>query len=259
MSVLLHVSDPHFGTERHDVVEALVRAAHDLRPDLVVLSGDVTQRARRRQFDAARRFFDRLPAAPLLAIPGNHDIPLFNVAARVAAPYRGFQRAFGAQLEPEFAAADLLVLGVNTTRWWRHKHGTLGAAQVDRVAARLRAANPAQVRVVVTHQPVHVVTDDDRNNLARGHARAVEQWTRAGADIVLGGHIHRAHAVPLGDLWSVLAGTAVSRRVRAGRPNSVNVIRVAADRCAIERWDHGARDGFACAQAIEVRLPRLRV
>ena len=87
MSVLLQISDPHFGTEQAPVVDALLTLAHAQRPDLVVLSGDITQRARRAQFAAARRFVERLAPSALLAIPGNHDIPLFNPVARLLWPY----------------------------------------------------------------------------------------------------------------------------------------------------------------------------
>ncbi|HET9206155.1 MAG TPA: metallophosphoesterase, partial [Burkholderiaceae bacterium] len=114
MTTLLHISDTHFGTEQAPVVEALVRWAREQRPGLVVLSGDITQRARRKQFDAARRFVQRLGPVPTLAIPGNHDIPLFNLAARVFSPYVGYVRAFGAQLEPVIESPQWLVIALNT-------------------------------------------------------------------------------------------------------------------------------------------------
>ena len=136
MSCVLHLSDPHFGTEQAPVMDALERFAHELRPDLLLLSGDITQRARRAQFAAARAFVDRLRAPVLLAVPGNHDIPLFNLAARVFAPYGNYVRAFGGELEPQFADRDLLVVGVNTTRPARHKNGVVSAAQIERVVVR---------------------------------------------------------------------------------------------------------------------------
>src|SRR5690606_2397928 len=137
MSCVLHVSDPHFGTEQAPVVAALERLARELRPGLVLLSGDITQRARRAQFAAARAFADRLGVPALLAVPGNHDIPLFNLAARLFAPYGNYARAFGTELEPQFADDDWLVIGVNTTRAARHKNGEVSVAQIERVAARL--------------------------------------------------------------------------------------------------------------------------
>jgi 3',5'-cyclic AMP phosphodiesterase CpdA len=249
-SVLLHISDPHFGTELAPVANALLALARSLDPTLVVLSGDVTQRARRAQFEAARSFMSELaPASPVLAIPGNHDIPLFDLLARLASPYANYQRAFGTALEPSYESDRLLVLGLNTTRWFRHKHGQVSDEQIDRVAARLRRAGCEQLRVVVTHQPVHVLQAADRNNLLRNHARAVRAWSDAGADILLGGHIHLPYVHPLHDqlpdltrsTWVVQAGTAVSKRIRDDVPNSVNVLRHAdASRCSVERWDYAA-------------------
>ncbi|MHB1360954.1 MAG: metallophosphoesterase family protein, partial [Rhodocyclaceae bacterium] len=155
MSVLLQISDTHFGTEQPLVVEAVVALAAQHRPDVVVLSGDITQRARPAQFRAAKAFVDRL-GAPVLAVPGNHDIALFDLWARLTRPYARYTRVFGANLEPVFSSPDLLVIGVNTTRAWRHKHGEVSTAQIDRVATLLTAASPQQLRVVVVHQPAAV-------------------------------------------------------------------------------------------------------
>ena len=146
--MLLQISDAHFGTERVPVVSALLQFAREQGPDLVVLSGDITQRARRSQFQAARSFLDQLQPAALLAIPGNHDIPLFNLAARLCTPYANFARVFGTNLEPVFEAAQLLVIGVNTTRPRWHKDGEVSPAQIERVARRLERASADRKSVV---------------------------------------------------------------------------------------------------------------
>ena len=273
MSVVLQISDTHFGTEQHPVVEALVALSAQQRPDVVVLSGDITQRARPSQFRAAKAFVDRLNA-PVLAIPGNHDIALFDLWARLTSPYARFSAAFGPDLEPVHAAQDVLVVGVNTTRAWRHKNGEVSQAQIERVATRLAAAGPEQLRVVVVHQPVAVTLDSDRPNLLRGHAAATRAWSAAGADLVLGGHIHLPYTRALHGLarrlWVVQAGTAISERTRTGIPNSVNVLRwgeasvtrgaqpkagIDAGRlCQIEQWDfaHHARAFVrTCVTAIQ--------
>jgi 3',5'-cyclic AMP phosphodiesterase CpdA len=234
MTVLLQVSDPHFGTERPAVVHALERFAHALKPDVLLLSGDITQRATAAQFAAARAFVDRLAVPVRLVIPGNHDIPLFNVALRLLAPYARFRRAFGHDLQPHYECADVLVVAVNTTRWWRHADGQVSAAQIEQVAQRLLAAQPGQCRVVLVHQPVAVTRLQDHHNLLHGHDAAVQRWAAAGADLVVGGHIHLPYVVPVRPrparpVWAVQAGTAVSWRVRADAGNSVNVIRIGAD------------------------------
>jgi 3',5'-cyclic AMP phosphodiesterase CpdA len=262
MSLLLQVSDTHFGTEVPQVVADLQALARAQRPQLVVLSGDITQRARRAQFDAARRFVDGL-GARVLTIPGNHDVPLFNVPARLLAPYGGYARRFGT-VAPEHVGERLLVIGVNTTRWWRHKHGELSQRQVQSVAERLRQARPAQLRVVVIHQPLQVLEPGDEHDCLRprGMSRAdiVEAWSTAGADLVLSGHIHRSFIVPFADggkgLWCVQAGTAVSRRVRRGEPNSVNLIRWTDGECVVEQWDHRGAAGFVPARRAAFRPAR---
>lgn len=262
MSVLLQISDTHFGTEQPQVVEALVALAAQQRPDLVALTGDITQRARPAQFRAAKAFVDRL-GAPVLAIPGNHDIALFDLWARLSRPYARYAAAFGADLEPVHSSPEWLVIGVNTTRAWRHKNGEVSTAQIDRVAKRLSAASPRQLRVVLVHQPVAVTEARDRTNLLRGRSDALRVWAAAGVDLLLGGHIHLPYTLALHGLerplWVVQAGTAVSRRTRAGLPNSVNILRwgdapdvqndVQNDlgwsevqrSCRIEQWDF-ARD-----------------
>ena len=244
MSVILHASDPHFGTERPEVAEALRRLSYTQQLNLLVFSGDITQRARARQFSAARRFVDRLRIPHVLAIPGNHDIPLFNVAARAFAPYRGYREVFGHNLEPVLQSPDVLIIGVRTTRRYRHIQGDVSRRQQQQVADRLRQARPGQLRIVVTHQPVHVTREEDRKNLLRGHEQAVESWLKAGADLILGGHIHLPFIAPLTHAgrqgWAVQAGTALSTRVRAGINNSVNLIRYqpqTPDVCQVERWD----------------------
>ena len=267
MSCLLQISDPHFGTERPEVLQALERFAKALAPQVVVLSGDITQRATRAQFAAARAFVDRLAAPALLAVPGNHDIPLFQLAARVFSPYGRYRQAFGDDLEPVFESDEWLVITVNTTRWYRHTEGVVSPAQVERVAARLAAASPSQLRVVVTHQPVMVTRQEDMSNRLHGREKAVARWSEAGVDLLLGGHIHLPFVRSLHDAFSgckrtafaVQAGTAVSTRVRAGFANSVNVVRLdmadGARACRVERWDYSAdAKSFVCAKVFPLLL-----
>jgi 3',5'-cyclic AMP phosphodiesterase CpdA len=267
VSRLLHLSDTHFGTEQPPVVEALVALASACRPDVVVFSGDITQRARRHQFDAAQRFCERLPPAPVLALPGNHDIPLYNLFARIFQPYAGYRRAFGPVLEPTLQAGDFLLVGVNTTRAARHKNGELSQAQVNEVEWRLAQGQPRQLRVVVTHQPVAVLRPDDEHDRLIGAPEALPVWSAAGADLALGGHIHLPYVLDLTEaerptprpMWCVQAGTAVSHRVRHGTRNSVNVIdwqpaSPGASRCCrVERWDYDEATG-RFATACEHRL-----
>ena len=265
MSVLLQISDSHFGTEQLPVVEALVKLSLQQRPDLLVLSGDITQRARTSQFRDARAFVDRL-GVPALVIPGNHDIPLFDLGARLRRPYSQYCKAFGEDLEPVHSSRDLLVVCVNTTRWYRHTNGEVSLAQVDRAARRLANADPKQLRVLVVHQPVAVLRAEDVHNRLRGHTAALQRWAAAGGDLVMGGHIHLPYVMALPGLarpmWVVQAGTAVSSRTRHNVPNSVNLVRwgcaVPERRCVIERWDYAANyQAFMLTTVTEVTPVRL--
>jgi 3',5'-cyclic AMP phosphodiesterase CpdA len=264
VSVLLQVSDPHFGTEQQTVAQALISFANQQRPDVLVLSGDITQRARPAQFRAARAFMDRLDA-PVLAVPGNHDIPLFDLWTRLCRPYARHIAVFGEDLEPVYSSSDLLVVCVNTTRPWRYKHGEVSAQQIERVSQLLSGAGAAQLRVVVVHQPVAVTRAEDTPNLLRGHTAALQQWAAAGADCIMGGHIHLPYVMALQGLarpmWVVQAGTAVSSRVRRGVPNSVNLLRwgAASDvgHCHVEQWSFEAKVGaFVITAVNEIRPAR---
>jgi 3',5'-cyclic AMP phosphodiesterase CpdA len=265
MPSLLHLSDTHFGTEQPQVLDALVEWTKERRPDVLVFSGDITQRARAAQFAAARSFVERLGIARRLVIPGNHDIPLVDLWARWRRPYAAYARAFGSDLEPVIDEPAWLVIGANTTRAWRHKHGQVDAGQIERVTARLRAARSGQLRIVVTHQPCEVPRADARKDLLRGREAALAAWAAAGADLVLGGHIHlpgvmrweastsaARGATARGvmrelaavneesrGLWVALAGTAVSSRVRPDAPHSVNLVSWDPQQrqATVEQWD----------------------
>lgn len=245
MTRVLHLSDTHFGTVPEEVERALQDLVQACRPDLVLLGGDITQRARRGQFAAARRFVQSLQR-PVLAVPGNHDNPLFNLAARLFNPYGNYRQALGVNLEPVFEDGRVLAIGVNSTRPSRRKNGQVTPAQVQRVAQRLHAARDAQLRIVLLHHPVRAVEESDTANLLIGREFAVPAWVDAGADLILGGHIHLPYVVPLSgrlgrQAWCVQAGTALSWRVRGGIPNSVNLIdHDAPGQCVVRRWDFDA-------------------
>ncbi|CAN5179338.1 metallophosphoesterase family protein [soil metagenome] len=270
MTSLLQISDPHFGTVQPAVMQALVQLAREQKPDVLVLSGDITQRARVSQFAQARAFCDSLAIRQMLAIPGNHDIPLFNLYQRLCTPYARYLAAFGPLLEPVVSTPLLHVIGVKTTRRWRHKNGEVSSAQIERVVAELARAAPVQLRIVVVHQPVHVLHAEDQHDRLRGWELAVHAWAEAGADIVMGGHIHLPYlcdlSTRLGDLgrrlWCVQAGTALSTRVRQGIPNSVNLLRYDGMgpllSCQLERWDFlAASERFDCVQSSVLPLDRM--
>jgi len=269
MSIVLHMSDTHFGTEKPAVVAALRALAGERHPDVLVFSGDITQRARSAQFAAARQLCDDMGITRMLALPGNHDIPLLDLPSRLMRPYGNYLNAFGPRLEPVLNTDDFLVIGVNTTRAARHKNGEVSTEQVERVARELQGARPRQLRIVVTHQPAAVIRPEDEPDRLIGAEAALQAWSRAGADLVLGGHIHLPYVLDLAarptptprPMWCVQAGTAVSSRVRHGTRNSVNLIHWLPmplgqpRKCQIERCDYNAAEGwFATAEITTLAL-----
>jgi DNA repair exonuclease SbcCD nuclease subunit len=249
MTTIAHISDPHFGTVDVPVRDALIAELRASAIDLVVLTGDITQRARRSQFREAREFLDALSPKPWIAIPGNHDIPLFDVITRFVRPYRLFHRFISSELEPLYEHDDVALMCVNATRRTRHKNGVLPEADVMRAAQRLSRL-PQPFRVIATHQPLAVTLDTEIHNLARGAVRALEHWIDAGADLFIGGHIHLPYCTLAQTQRSartavvLQAGTAVSLRVRHGVPNSYNRLTFKASNgvrhMQLERCDYDA-------------------
>ncbi|HEU5177225.1 MAG TPA: metallophosphoesterase [Burkholderiales bacterium] len=217
MRVLAHLSDLHFGRVDPAALEPLRRRVVELAPDLVVISGDLTQRARARQFREARAFLDSLPR-PQVVVPGNHDVPLYNVLARFLRPLAGYRRAIGADAEPSYVDDEIAVLGVNSARSLAFKGGRVNARQLERVEEILRRLPPSVVRIVVTHHPFEFP----------------ERLSGRGVDVVMAGHAHAAHAVGRAVLV-VQAGTATSSRTREA-PNSFNLLRIASRRIDVREY-----------------------
>lgn len=249
MTTIAHISDPHFGTVDPPVREALLRELRGGGIDLVILTGDITQRARSKQFREAREFLDALSPTPWLAIPGNHDIPLFDVFTRFTRPYRLFHRFISQSVEPAYQDDVVALMCVNATRATRHKHGVLPKRTVERAARDLRGLRQT-FRVVATHQPLAVPLDTELHNVARGADHALESWIDAGADLFIGGHIHLPYCMTVCTRRTarsavlLQAGTSLSLRVRHGVPNSFNRLLLEPSnggrRMRLERCDYDA-------------------
>jgi 3',5'-cyclic AMP phosphodiesterase CpdA len=230
MRTLAHLSDLHFGRIDPAVLEPLARAVVEAGPDVVVVSGDLTQRARRVQFRDAAAFLARLPR-PQIVVPGNHDVPLYDVARRFLAPLARFHRYVHADPFPEHVDDTLAVIGVNTARSLVFKGGRINRDQVAALAQRFAALPPHLVRVVVSHHPFEEgphATERDRVGRAD---MALRGFAAARVDLFLSGHLHRTHAARTerlleGDYVGLVlhAGTASSTRGR-GEANAFNVLR----------------------------------
>lgn len=259
MRVVAHLSDLHFGTEDPALAEALLEDLRAEKPHAVVVSGDLTQRARVNEFADARAWLDLLPA-PFIAVPGNHDLPLYDVLSRVLRPYERWHRFIGPETDPVWMDEKLLVIGLNTARRASLSAGmpsvAAGRLSEEQVAWAVRALEDhgnGRFRIVVTHHPfVPAPKTEGRavvrhDVLGRGDS-ALEALETAGADLLLSGHYHLGFA---GDIRahhgsvdrSVLfghTGTALSHR-RRGEPNGWTRITITEDavRFAVRVWKDG--------------------
>lgn len=238
MRTIVHTSDLHFPRVDPRVMAALAAWINHLAPDLVVVSGDLTQRARRRQFLHAAAFLRSLEP-PLLVVPGNHDVPMFNVPARVLTPYAGYRAHIAQELEPVFDDPEMLVVGLNSVRTVLFSdEGRLNAGQADRAAERLRLAEPGAMKIVVTHHPFDVPEGARQDKMIGRSRMAMERLAAAGTDIFLAGHLHISHVGGTATRYKIAghsallvqAGTMSTRH--RGEPNSFNVIRIV-DRFAV--------------------------
>lgn len=240
MTRILHLSDLHFGRVDPALVEPLLDTAYRLAPDLTVVSGDLTQRARNRQFAAARRFLDRLPGH-MLCIPGNHDTPLDNLVLRFFAPFRRYRRHIDAELEPVYRDETMVVAGVNSVNRFSWQRGRVGRRRLARLAQRMDGG-PQGLRIAVMHHPLEHGPDVSKR-LMRGAGRTLRHLSGRGANLVLSGHLHVASARPFRaapDLLFVQAGTCLSTRLRHGQRNSFNLLDYAGGLLEVGTWE--ARD-----------------
>ncbi len=234
MRTIAHISDVHFGREDPAIVEGLLRAVAAAEPDIVVVSGDLTQRARKRQFRAARAFLRDLPAVPQVVIPGNHDISLTDMVDRAIKPFKRFRRYITDDLEPYFEDEEVAISGINTVRLSTVNNGRIKRRQVGIACQQLNGAGAGRARIVVTHHPMDVVPEDRRQRLVSRSRAAMKQFMGCGVDLFLSGHLHTGRTIATSARYKlkgysavvVHAGTAVSTRTR-GQANEWNIVRLA--------------------------------
>jgi 3',5'-cyclic AMP phosphodiesterase CpdA len=236
MARIAHLSDIHFGANDPVIVEATEAWLLEQKPDLVIISGDFTQRARTAQFKAASAYLGRLRDAGhrLLLVPGNHDIPLYDVLRRFLAPLRRYRRFIDRTLCPWFEGDDVAVLGLNTARSLTFKDGRINDAQIALIDQRFAAVPPHKTRILVTHHPLFAMPIGRGGELSEAvghHDRAVTAVCKAGVRIALAGHFHRTYAEAArkmvekaGSALVIQAGTATSTRLRNDEPQSFNWI-----------------------------------
>lgn len=243
MRTLVHLSDLHFGRVDARTLQPLSRLIESLEPHVVVVSGDLTQRARRRQFRDARAFLDTLPR-PQIVVPGNHDIPLVNVWRRFASPLERFRSIIARDVEPFYVDQEIAVMGFNTARSLTWKAGRLNEEQFAKARERLAPLQSSLVKIVVTHHPFDVPPGGDEDDVVGRSREAMAVFAAAGADLFLSGHLHVSHTARTADRYPIEgrsalvihAGTAISTRQR-DEGNSFNVLRVEAGTLTLVRFD----------------------
>jgi 3',5'-cyclic AMP phosphodiesterase CpdA len=226
VTTIAHISDLHFGTDDPLVAASLREDLRERSPSLVAVSGDLTQRARRREFEAARAFLEGL-GPPVLAVPGNHDIPLLDVWSRFVRPLAAYRRHISPDTDPFFQREGLAVLGVNTARSNTWKGGRLSEDQVAGIRKRFDAVPASDFKVLVTHHPFLPSPRDPTPAVVGRGLQGLLAAEASGVDLLLAGHLHhgfsadvRGHYLSLHRSMLVAqAGTALSRR-RRGEPNA---------------------------------------
>jgi 3',5'-cyclic AMP phosphodiesterase CpdA len=250
MLTILHISDLHFG-EPHvpHVAESVIRACDELPFDVIVASGDFTQRAKRTEYAAARAFLQRLPRVPIVVTPGNHDVPLYRVFERIFSPHALYREYIADELNSVYRLENAIIVSLDTTSPLRAiTNGRIEGWQLEFCARAFADAPPDVARIVVAHHHFAPAPDYEGGQVMPKAKRAIDCFSDLGVEMVLGGHLHRAYIGNSLDLYPgrdrehgiiiVQSGTTTSRRGRAREreKNSLNLIRIGDDRVRITHY-----------------------
>jgi 3',5'-cyclic AMP phosphodiesterase CpdA len=249
MRTIAHLSDLHFGRVDEALLGPLTDFLESTRPDVLVVSGDLTQRAKPKEFIAARDFLDTF-TMPKIIVPGNHDVPLYDIFRRFLSPLKRYRRYIMTDLEPFFADDEIAVLGMNSARSLTVKGGRVNHEQLERVRMRLGTLDDKLVKILVSHHPFDLPAHMDKEHLVGRAHLGIKAFANVGVDVLLGGHMHSSQAITTDGRYkqspyaalSIQAGTATSTRQR-GEVNSFNVLRVESGRVEIDQISWGVDEG----------------
>ncbi|MEZ5538251.1 MAG: metallophosphoesterase [Thiolinea sp.] len=247
MPLITHISDLHFGRDLPTVTEGLLDCLDTIRPELIIISGDLTQRAKHREFAQAADFLSSLNQ-PYMIIPGNHDIALHRLPERFFYPWDKWRKYIGSNLEPVLHREDFTAVGINTARrmglhpdWSR---GRINRLQINRARQVFTQTPPQRLRILVAHHPFWLPQSSLNRSLVGRCNTALRAFREIEVDLILGGHIHLAYVEPVSGMIISHAGTTISHRLIDGQPNSFNLIRGDRQQLKIEQWewhDHAFR------------------
>lgn len=254
---ILHISDLHFGPPFVPAVaEALLRSIPALEPDTVVISGDLTQRAKRQQFEQARDFFKRLPDVPHLVIPGNHDVALWRVFERLIRPHALYREYISPELNPVLHVGNVVMVGLDSTSPRRSiSNGRIDRRQLQYAAEAFADASPDKVRIVVAHH--HFAPGHDRvyDISMPGSKRAIDSFVDQRVEMILGGHLHRSYIGNSLNFFSghhrdrgviiVQCGTTTSSRGKGSErdENTFNLIEASEETLTVTHFLYYEREG----------------
>jgi 3',5'-cyclic AMP phosphodiesterase CpdA len=262
MRTIAQISDLHFGRHSSAAAEDLLASLRASDPDLVVVSGDFTQRAQRAEFIQARHFLNQIPQ-PKLMVPGNHDMPLYDLFRRLMTPFAKYHHYISpVGLKGDlFRDEEIAVLGLNTARRFTHKSGRVSIEQISQIRRMFSDVSREVFKALATHHPLQYPSGERPLALAGRSAPALEAIAAAGVHLLMSGHYHRAlsgdREIGIAAKGSVLilhAGTAISTRVRGTEGNSYNLIRVAGNRLSVSVMVRYADRGFCEIRVLSFQL-----
>ena len=263
MTRLVLLADLHFGSVPMGLAETLKNAIAALEADLIVVAGDLTMRSKRREFADVQAWLKTL-TSPLMLLPGNHDLPVWNLLERFSSPFARYAKATGSPLMPVFEDADSYVLGLNTTAsWqphWEWQEGIARRSDVEAAEKLLAKASPEKVRVVATHHPLFGV-GLPRARPVRRFGQALDMLARQRVEMLMHGHLHQQYAMMMRhagrEFLTIGAPTALSSRVR-GEPNGFWLLEITADCLVLTLYRLELAGGYAPAEPVKISRGGLR-
>ena len=263
MRTLIHITDLHFGKLTSGSVERLEDQIGQLRPDMCIVSGDLTMRSRPREWEQARAFLDRLPS-PYMVVPGNHDLPYVNLYERFRHPYKRFQKYISEDLNPRHTDDMMAIMGINTARPWvphyTWKEGGISPGQVEAAETFFKNDGNRRFKVVFTHHPFLPPPEKPRTYLVRNAPAALKAFEKADVDLLLGGHLHLNYNGDIPSFYKSIkkkmiclqGGTATSSRLRNGVPNGYSRIMTDGKRLSAITMQWTGED-YAALKTVEYR------